>query len=188
MLPARFVELRIRDTSYKFNKPTNIGFIEKRTPYIFVSKKKRQCWGAGSKFYSSFSWNNLRKKMYVRTQKELKLLLTTNAYGSSTFREKGWNFENIHLVFYNFTSSIFGKKYIVMFHSLGAFLARLFNSHWQDYSTVAGMILQQSLARLINSHGQIFLFFYAGRILQQWRSLLKNRAMSQEYGTWSVNF
>ena len=27
-----------------------------------------------------------------------------------------------------------------------------FNSHWQDYSTVAGMILQQSLARLFNSH------------------------------------
>ena len=41
MLPARFVELRIRDTSYKFNKPTNIGFIETRTPYIFVTKKKK---------------------------------------------------------------------------------------------------------------------------------------------------
>ena len=86
-------------------------------------------------------------------------------------------------------------------------LARLFNSHWQDYSTVAGMILQQSLARFFNSHwhnsstvtgrilhqllarffnshGQIFCF-YAGGILQQWRSLLKNRTMQKEYSTWS---
>ena len=35
MLPARFMELRIRD------KPTNIGFVETRTPYIFVTKKKK---------------------------------------------------------------------------------------------------------------------------------------------------
>ena len=77
-------------------------------------------------------------------------------------------------------------------------LARLFNSHWHDYSTVTGMIDQQWLARFFNSHwynsstvtGRIippsradFSFFYAGRILQQWRSLLKNRAMYQEYDT-----
>ena len=68
-------------------------------------------------------------------------------------------------------------------------LARLFNSHWQDYSTVAGRIIHQSLAPLFNSHwhhcstatGKISSFFYAGRILQQWCSLLKNRAMYQEY-------
>ena len=80
-------------------------------------------------------------------------------------------------------------------------LARLFNSHWHDYSTVTGMIDQQWLARFFNSHwynsstvtGRIiqqsradFSFFYAGRILQQWRSLLKNRAMYQEFGRWSV--
>ena len=30
-------------------------------------------------------------------------------------------------------------------------LARLFNSHWQDYSTITGTIFQQSLSWLINS-------------------------------------
>ena len=73
-------------------------------------------------------------------------------------------------------------------------LARLFNSGWHDSSTVTGIILQQSPARFFNSGwhdsstvtGKIFSFFYAGRILQQWSSLLKNRAMYQEYDTWSV--
>ena len=64
-------------------------------------------------------------------------------------------------------------------------LAWLLNSHWHNGSTVTGTILHQSLARLFHCHGQIFSFFYAGRILQQWRSLLKNRAMYQKYGTWS---
>ena len=31
-------------------------------------------------------------------------------------------------------------------------LARLFNSHWHNYATVTGTILQLSLARLFNSH------------------------------------
>ena len=56
-------------------------------------------------------------------------------------------------------------------------LARFFNSHWYNSSTVTGRIIQQSRAD--------FSFFYAGRNLQQWRSPLKNRAMYQEYGTWS---
>ena len=72
-------------------------------------------------------------------------------------------------------------------------LARLFNSHWQGYSTVADRIIHQSLAPLFNSHwhhcstatGKIFSFFYAGRILQQWCSLLTNRAMYQEHDVWS---
>ena len=67
-------------------------------------------------------------------------------------------------------------------------LTGLFNSHWHDSSTVTGAILQQSLAGLFNSHKQIFSFFYAGRILQQWSTLLKNRATYQKYGTWSWNW
>ena len=71
-------------------------------------------------------------------------------------------------------------------------LVQFFNSHWHDCSTCTGMIVQQSLAQLFNScwhnsstvTGKI-LFFYAGRILQQWFSLLKNCAMYQEYDTWS---
>ena len=70
-------------------------------------------------------------------------------------------------------------------------LARFLNSGWHDSSTVTGIILQQSLARLLNRGchdslavtDKIFSFFYADRILQQWRSLLKNRAMYQEYDT-----
>ena len=72
-------------------------------------------------------------------------------------------------------------------------LARLINSGWHDSSTVTGIILQQSPARFFNSGwhdsstvtGKIFSFFYAGRILQQRCSLLKNRAMYQEYDTCS---
>ena len=72
-------------------------------------------------------------------------------------------------------------------------LAPLFKSHWHDCWTVTVTIAQQSLAWLFNSGwhdcssvtGKIFSFFYAGRILQQWSSLLKNRAMCQEYDTWS---
>ena len=63
-------------------------------------------------------------------------------------------------------------------------LAQFFNSHWQDCSTVTDMIVQLLLARFFNSNGQDF-FFYAGRILQQWCSLLKNCTMYQEYDTWS---
>ena len=70
--------------------------------------------------------------------------------------------------------------------------AQFFNSHWHDCSTVTGMIVQQSLARLFNCYwydsstitAKTF-FFYTGRILQQWYSLLKNRAMYQEYDIWS---
>ena len=72
--------------------------------------------------------------------------------------------------------------------------ARFFNSHWHNSSTVTGTIVQQSLARFFNSGwhdsstvtGKIFSFFYAGRIPQQWSSLLKNCAMYQEHDTWSV--
>ena len=63
-------------------------------------------------------------------------------------------------------------------------LAQFFNSHWHDCSTVTGTIMQVWLAWFFNSHGQEFSFFYAGRILQQWCSLLTNRAMCQEYDTW----
>ena len=69
----------------------------------------------------------------------------------------------------------------------------LFNSPWHDYSTVTGIINQQSLARFFHRGlndssivtGKIFSFFYASSILQQCCSLLKNRAMYQEYNTWS---
>ena len=75
-------------------------------------------------------------------------------------------------------------------------LARFLNGHWHNSSTVTGTILQQSLARFFNSGwhdysavtGEIFSFFYAGRIFQQWCSLLKHRAMWQEYDTLSENF
>ena len=56
-----------------------------RTPSNW--EKKDSVEGLGEiKIYSSFSWNNLSKNLYIRTQKELKLLLTTNAYRSSTSR------------------------------------------------------------------------------------------------------
>ena len=82
-------------------------------------------------------------------------------------------------------------------------LAWLFISRWHEYSTVAGTIIQQSLARFFNSHwhdsstvtgtilqqwqsrSRFFPFFYASIILEQGCSLLKNRAMYQEYDTWS---
>ena len=51
---------------------------------------------------------------------------------------------------------------------------------WHDSSTVTGRIIQQSQAD--------FSLFCAGTFLQQWRSLLKNRAMYQEYGTWSKEY
>ena len=71
-------------------------------------------------------------------------------------------------------------------------LAQLFNSHWHDCLTVTGTIIQQWLAWFFNSdwhdcstvtgtnlqqwlarqpRPRIFLFFYAGRILQQWCSI-----------------
>ena len=68
-------------------------------------------------------------------------------------------------------------------------LAQFFNSHCHNSSTGTDTILQQWLGRFFNSHGQgFFFFFYAGRTLQQWCSLLKNRAMHQEYDTWSLFF
>ena len=80
-------------------------------------------------------------------------------------------------------------------------LARMFNSHWYNCSAVASTIVQQALARFFNSRVAgwffnshwhdfstvtdiIFSFFYAGRILQQWCSLLKNRTIYHEYDTW----
>ena len=62
-------------------------------------------------------------------------------------------------------------------------LARLFNSHWHVRLTVASTVLQQFLTRFFNSHWQDFSFFYTGRILQQWWSLLNNPAMYQKYDT-----
>ena len=78
-------------------------------------------------------------------------------------------------------------------HVSSKLLAQFFNSGWHDCSTVVGMIVQQSLAWLFNSYWhdsstvkESIFFFFAGRILQQWCSLLKNRAMYQEYDTWSI--
>ena len=51
----------------------------------------------------------------------------------------------------------------------------------QDSSTVASLILQQSLARLYTV--KIIFLFCADTILQQWYSLLKNHAVYQEYDT-----
>ena len=59
--------------------------------------------------------------MYIRTQKELQLLLTTNAYVVAPLDKEVENLKIFILVFYSFTSSFFDKKYIVTFHSLGAF-------------------------------------------------------------------
>ena len=67
-------------------------------------------------------------------------------------------------------------------------LARVFNTGWHDCSIVTGIIIQQSLVRFFNTGwdnsstvtGKIFSFFYASRILQQWRSLLKNCGKYQE--------
>ena len=56
-------------------------------------------------------------------------------------------------------------------------LARFFNSHWHNSSTVTSTIVEQPLAGLFSSQGQSFFFLC-------WRSLLKNLAMYQEYGTW----
>ena len=75
-------------------------------------------------------------------------------------------------------------------------VAWFFNSGWHDCSTVAGRIVQQSLARLFNCYwhdsstvtAKISFFFFAGRILQKRCSLLKNRAMHQEYDAWSADF
>ena len=72
----------------------------------------------------------------------------------------------------------------------------MFNSHSHDCLTVTGTIIHQWLARFFNSYwhdssavpGKIFSFFYPGRIPQQWCSLLKNRAMYQEYDTWSSSY
>ena len=58
-------------------------------------------------------------------------------------------------------------------------LAQLFNSGWHDSITVTGTIPYEWLVRFFNSHWQDFSFFYAGRILQQWFSLLKNRACTR---------
>ena len=59
--------------------------------------------------------------MYICTQKELKLLLTTNAYVVAPVDKKAENLKIFILVFYKFTSTFFDKKYTLMFHSLGAF-------------------------------------------------------------------
>ena len=56
-----------------------------------------------------------------------------------------------------------------------------FSIRLQDSSTVAGLILQQSLARLYTV--KIIFLFCADTILQQWYSLLKNHAVYQEYDT-----
>ena len=68
-------------------------------------------------------------------------------------------------------------------------LVQLFNSGWHDSSTVTGTIVQQWLARIFNSgwhdsHGQEFFFFLC------WQNSSTvmfnfNRAMFQEYDTWS---
>ena len=80
-------------------------------------------------------------------------------------------------------------------------LARMFNSHWYNCLAVASTIVQQALARFFNSRvagwffnshwhdfstvtDKFFSFFYAGRILQQWCSLLKNRTIYHEYDIW----
>ena len=46
-------------------------------------------------------------------------------------------------------------------------LARLFNSHWHDGSTVTGTIVQQLLARLFNSRWRDY-STVTGTIIQQW--------------------
>ena len=60
-------------------------------------------------------------------------------------------------------------------------LARLFNIGWHDCSTATGSILQQSLARF-------FIFSMLAEFFNSDTSLLKNRAMYQEYDTWSNSY
>ena len=88
--------------------------------------------------------------------------------------------------FQGFKKGCIGNKYVNQ-----QSLARLLTSHWRNSSTVVGTILQHSLAPLLNSvwHGsssvKLMLFVCSGRILKQWCSLLKNRAMHLEYNIWS---
>ena len=74
--------------------------------------------------------------MYIRTQKELKLLLTTNAYVVAPLDKEVENLKIFILVFYSFTSSFFDKKYIVTFHSLGAFQRYQLYRVWLSFSKV----------------------------------------------------
>ena len=80
-------------------------------------------------------------------------------------------------------------------------LARLFNSHWHDSLTITGTILQESRARFLNSDwhdsstvtgrilqqswGRFFLFSMLAEFFNSQDHVLKNRAMHQEYDTWS---
>ena len=68
-------------------------------------------------------------------------------------------------------------------------LARLFNSHWHNYATVAGTSIQQSLTRLFNGHWHDC-SKVTGTILcwQNSSTVLKNRAMYQEYATGSSRY
>ena len=135
MLPARFC--RINNTRYliQIQQTNKYWLYRNANPYIFVTKRKKTMSRGWVKDIAHFHEIIWAKKMYIRTQKGLKLLLTTNAYRSSTFRKKRWNLKIFILVFYDFTSSFFEKKYIVMFHSLGAFqrykLYRLWLSFWK---------------------------------------------------------
>ena len=65
----------------------------------------------------------------------------------------------------------------------------LLNNRASDCWIIVPATVEQSCHPLMKIHSsdcwiiEIFSFFYAGRILQQWCSLLKNSAMYQEYDT-----
>ena len=110
MLPARFC--RINNTRYliQIQQTNKYWLYRNANPYIFVTKRKKTMSRGWVKDIAHFHEIIWAKKMYIRTQKGLKLLLTTNAYRSSTFRKKKVKFENIHLGFLRFHFFLFWKK------------------------------------------------------------------------------
>ena len=139
--------------------------------------------------------------MNLKIEIQKNIFLKTTITNHSRFKDPNIYFlPDFHLFFFFFFPPDFqytnGSCVVFLVHGtiLQQSLARLFNSGWHDCSTVTGTILQQWLARFFNSGwhdpstvtGMIFSFLYAGRILQQWCSLLKNRTRYQEYDTWSI--
>lgn len=78
----------------------------------------------------------------------------------------------------------------VAFTIIQQWLARLFNSGWNDCSRVINMIVQQSPVWFNRWHDcsavkLIIPFFCASTILKQQYLLFKNRVMYQEFDKWS---
>ena len=80
----------------------------------------------------------------------------------------------------------------LVFTIIQQWLARLFNSGWNDCPRVTNMIVQQSPVWFNRWHDcsavkLIIPFFYASTILKQQYLLFKNRVMYQEFDKWSTH-